>query len=67
MEGMEAGSGFWVFGFCVGRRHGTLRVSLLAGGHPAIVFALVNMFTTPPTLDLNDGLMLWLKLPHRIT
>ncbi len=46
MEDMEAGSGFWMFGFCAGRRHYTLRVSLPEGGRPAAVFALVNKFTT---------------------
>ena len=37
MEDMEAGSGFCVFGFCVGRRQCTLRVLLLAEGRPTPV------------------------------
>ena len=47
MEDMEAGSGFWVSGFCMGRRHAHCMCPLPEGGRPTIGFALVNMFTTP--------------------
>jgi hypothetical protein len=64
MEDMEAGSGFWVFGFCVGRRHCTLRVPL-PEGRPScgcLCFGK-QVYHAKPTLDLGDGFDLLAKSP----
>ena len=59
MKDVEAGSGFWMFGFCVGRSHCTLRVPL-PEGRPScgcLCFGK-QVYHAKPTLDLGDGLNL---------
>ena len=65
MEDMEAGSGFWSSGFCVGRRHARCRVSPLRRSVLRGLRFGKCICRAEPTLDLDDGLALPAQKPSQ--